>query len=255
MQGPAEDPNDDVVAARRFESKQVAYFQRGDVDGLVRDLYTRDCRLDSFDFHATGPDQVARVIRRYVERASRYPSPSIESLRAGPNWIWLEVEMGPVRTYEFKLLRDGRTELELFALKQGALWEPGDLDGLEPPDSADGLQFHDRYVDYHVRGDADGLADDFFTEDARIVSARGTVTGREAIRAAFRDIFSRESGFRPGRVERVTNRPEYVWFEAGASSTLGERRVYDVMLRREGRVRLMFVGTLEGVAPVEAASR
>jgi ketosteroid isomerase-like protein len=264
---PNEQTRDHLAAARDLQARQVEYLQRGDVQGLVNALYTEDARFDSFDVHAAGRDAVAGVIGLYLRRTAGLGRRTIETFTAGRDYIWFELAMeapeaplkapderpaGPVRTYEVKFLREGRIALELFGVKEGVLWEPEDFAGARLPDTAAAMALHDTYVGYHARGDADGLADDMFTEDARLVTPRLAVEGREQVRSVFRDIFARESGFEPGSVDRITCGDDYIWFEATVSSSLGHRRLYDVMLLNDGKISLQLVGALEGAIPTDA---
>lgn len=251
-----EEDGDYLAAARDLQARQVEYLQRGDVQGLVNALYTEDARFDSFDVHAAGRDAVAGVIELYLRRTAGLGRRTIETFTAGRDYIWFELAMetaaGPVRTYEVKFLREGRTALELFAVKEGTLWEPDDFAGARLPDTVAAMALHDTYVGYHARGDADGLADDLFTEDARLVTPRLAVEGRDQVRSVFRDIFARESGFEPGSVDRITCGDDYIWFEATVSSSLGKRRLYDVMVLSDGKISLQLVGSLEGAIPTDA---
>ncbi|HEY2667781.1 MAG TPA: nuclear transport factor 2 family protein [Actinomycetota bacterium] len=276
MPDPNEQTRDYLAAARDLQARQVEYLQRGDVQGLVNALYTEDARFDSFDVHAAGRDAVAGVIGLYLRRTAGLGRRTIETFTAGRDYIWFELAMegpeaplkapderqvplkapderpaGPVRTYEVKFLREGRIALELFGAKEGVLWEPEDFAGARLPDTAAAMALHDTYVGYHARGDADGLADDMFTEDARLVTPRLAVEGREQVRSVFRDIFARESGFEPGSVDRITCGDDYIWFEATVSSSLGHRRLYDVMLLSDGKISLQLVGSLEGAIPTD----
>jgi hypothetical protein len=252
----SEETGDYLAAARDLQARQVEYLQRGDVQGLVNALYTEDARFDSFDVHAAGREAVAGVIELYLRRTAGLGRRTIETFSAGRDYIWFELAMetpaGPVRTYEVKFLREGRIALELFAVLEGTLWEPDDFAGARLPDTAAAMALHDTYVGYHARGDADGLTDDMFTEDARLVTPRLAVEGREEVRSVFRDIFARESGFEPGSVDRITCGDDYIWFEATVSSSLGRRRLYDVMVLRDGKISLQLVGSLEGAIPTDA---
>ena len=172
---------------------------------------------------------------------------------AGRDFIWQELTIdspaGRIEPYEMKFLRDGQVYLQLYGFKRGSVWQPGDLDGSVPPASEAAEQLHHRYIDYQARQDADGMADDFFTADARLVTARLNIEGREALRSFFRHKFETESGFHLESTRNITGDDDYVWFEATAGGSLGMRTVYDVMLLQGGQVSLQLVGTLEGVLP------
>ncbi len=145
-----EETGDYLAAARDLQARQVEYLQRGDVPGLVNALYTEDARFDSFDVHAAGRDAVAGVIELYLQRTAGLGRRTVETFTAGRDYIWFELAMetpaGPVRTYEVKFLREGRTALELFGVKEGRLWEPDDFAGARLPDTAAAMALHDTYV-------------------------------------------------------------------------------------------------------------
>ena len=148
-----------------------------------------------------------------------------------------------------KFLSDGQVYLQLYGFRQGSVWQPGDFADFVPPVNAAAERLHHRYIDFQAREDADGMADDFFTADARLVTAKLNVEGREALRSFFRHKFKKESGFHLVANRNITGADDYVWFEATAGGSQGVRTVYDVMLLRGGQVSLQLVGTLEGVLP------
>jgi hypothetical protein len=86
-----------------------------------------------------------------------------------------------------------------------------------------------------------------------LLTSNVNIKGREAVREMFLNLFAVESGFTPLSVQNITNDIDYVWFEATVKSSLGERRVYDVMLLNEGKVCVQLVGQLLGVLPTEVA--
>ncbi|WP_426061845.1 nuclear transport factor 2 family protein [Hymenobacter sp. B1770] len=249
----------DFAAAQAFQATQVSYLGRGDVAGLLQACYAPEARLHSFGFRAEGHKAIGRVLEVYLARLSQLGDRTIEKFAAGTDYLWLELSIErpgssePVRVYELKFVRDGKIYLQLFGVKQGHLWPATDFASPVLADTALARAFHRRYLRYHEESDADGLADDFFAEDAQLVTGQINVTGREPIRTLFRELFAREADFTPVSVENITSDVDYVWFEATVSSSLGLRQVYDVMLLREGRVCRQLVGQLSGVLPTDAA--
>ncbi|WP_201981961.1 nuclear transport factor 2 family protein [Hymenobacter rubidus] len=251
----------DSAAAQAFQATQVSYLERGDVAGLLQACYAPDARLHTFQFRADGHAAIGQVLQTYLKRLGQLGSRSIDKFITGSDYIWLELSIQqptgeePIRVYEVKFVREGKIYLQLFGLKHGTPWQPGDLANLPvPPADPTTHGFHQRYLEYHRMSDADGLADDFFTEDAQLVTGQVNVTGRPAIRQLFTDLFARESGFKPVSVENITSDADYVWFEATVASSLGMRQVYDVMLRPGGgAVSRQLVGQLSGVLPTDAA--
>jgi|GEM_PF-556191 len=245
-------------SSEALQATQMAYLQRGDIDGMIAACYTEDARMHGFTFRAQGHAALKELVLLYLKRLSVLGERTMDKYELGENYIWLEMTIQnpqgePIKTYEVKFLRNGKVYLQLFGLRQGTLWQPGDFADFKPTDTTEARTFHQRYLDFHSRGDADGLAHDFFSEDVRLITARVDVSGREAVRKMFRELFAKESGFTPLSVENITSDSDYVWFEATVTSSLGKRRVYDIMLVREGKVHLQLVGQLMGILPTEAA--
>lgn len=253
-----ENQNTQTAEAEALQAKQMGFLQQGDIDGMVEGCYAADARIHGFTFRAEGHAALKELIRLYLSRLSTLGERSIDKFTVGKNFIWMEMTIqnpqgNPVKIYEVKFIQNGKFYLQLFGLRQGTVWQPDDFSGFEAPDSSMARAFHSRYLEFHSEGDFNGLADDFFTEDAQLITARVDVAGREAIRQMFQDLFAKESGFTPLSVQNITNDRDYIWFEATVKSSLGERRVYDVMLIREGKVHLQLVGSLMGALPTEVA--
>jgi hypothetical protein len=247
-----------VTVASDHQARRMAFAARGDVDGLVGALYTEDARLHGFDFRAEGRPAIRDMIERMGRRLADLGPVRVRQRIAGRDFIWQELVIdgpdGPIEPYEVKLLRGDRVYLQLYGLKRGTVWQPGDVPGGPAVVSSEAEGIHRRYVDYQVRQDADGIADAFFTADARLVTSRVRVEGRERLRAFFRHKFAAERDFRLVSMHRMTSDRDYVWFEATAGGSLGVRTVYDLMSLRDGRVSLQLVGTLDGVLPSDAAT-
>lgn len=247
---------DHIAQAQAYQARRMAFAQAGDLDGLVQELYSADARMHSFDFRAEGRDAIKDVIGLMGQRLARLRPVQVKQLIAGRDFIWQELLIdspsGPIEPYEVKFLRDGQVYLQLYGSKQGTVWQPGDFAGFTPPASDAAHALHRRYIDYQARQDADGLADEFFSADGRLVTAKLNIEGREALRAFFRSKFEEESGFHLVSSRNITGDHDYVWFEATAGGSQGVRTVYDVMLLQDGKVRLQLVGTLQGVLPADA---
>ncbi len=244
---------DHIAQAQAYQARRMAFAQAGDLDGLVRELYSADARLHGFDFRAEGREAIKGVIGLMGQRLAGLGPVQVQQLIAGRDFIWQELLIdgpaGPIEPYEMKFLRDGQVYLQLYGLKQGAVWQPGDFAGFIPPASDAAHVLHRRYIAYQARQDADGLANEFFSADGRLVTAKLAIEGREALRQFFRSKFEQESGFHLVSTRNITGDHDYVWFEATAGGSQGVRTVYDVMLLRDGQVTLQLVGTLEGVLP------
>lgn len=244
---------DHIAQAQAYQARRMAFAQAGDLDGLVRELYSADARLHGFDFRAEGRAAIKDVLGLMGQRLAGLGPVQVRQLIAGRDFIWQELLIdspsGPIEPYEVKFLRDGQVYLQLYGFKQGTVWQLGDFAGFMPPASEAAEQVHLRYIDLQARQDADGLADEFFSANARLVTAKLHLEGREALRRFFRSKFEKESGFHLVSTRNITGDYDYVWFEATAGGSQGVRTVYDVMLLRDGQVALQLVGTLAGVLP------
>lgn len=247
------------TAMNAFQDKQIAFLEQGNIDGLLSECYDEHARFHSFDFKLNSHTEIREMLLTYLEILSSQGARTITKFETGSDYIWMEMTIqnpngAEIKVYELKFIRFGKIYLQLFGVKEGDIWPEDFLRKYQlQNDQQSARQFHGRYLTYHEEGDADGLADEFFTEDARLSTARVNVSGREAIRTMFKDLFSKESDFTPLSVQNITSDTDYVWFEATVASNLGERKVYDAMLIRDGKVFLQLVGQLRGVMPTEAA--
>lgn len=246
------------IETEAIQQKQIDLLRKGLIDEMVDESYTEDVRMHGFSFRAEGRNEVKKLVHLYLKRLSVLGERSIDKLVTGQNFIWLEMTIdniydNPVKVYEIKFLRKGKIYLQLFGLRQGTIWNQEDFLDFKPLDNTKAIEFHQNYLKFHKENNANGLADEFFTEDIHLISASVNIKGRESVRKMFQNLFAIESGFTPISVQNITHDIDYVWFEATVKSSLGERRVYDVMLLNEGKVCVQLVGQLLGVLPTEVA--
>jgi ketosteroid isomerase-like protein len=246
------------VQAREFYEHYRALLVAGDFRGLLADCYTADARLHSFRFRAQGTEAIRKSVALYRQRVIDRGISTIESFAAGGDFIWVELKgrgnLGDIELYEFQFLREGRIYLHLIGEKQGNLWQSDDFAGAAPVAGPVAHRLHERYIAYQANHDADGLADDFFTADARLITAKVQVAGREALRSFFGHKLQEESEFHLESTRNIAGDADYVWFEATAGGSRGMRTVYDVMLLQGGQVAMQLVGTLAGVLPANVRS-
>lgn len=245
---------DQQIHAREFQRRYLAYLAAGEFDALLAQCYTADARVHSFRFRAESADAIRAFLVLYRQRIAEWGESTIESFAAGTDFIWVESSVkrdaGEVKLYEFQFLREGRIYLHLIGEKQGTLWQAGEWGSAAPVAGPAAHRLHEQYIAYQAHGDTDGLVDDFFTPDARLVTAKVQVTGREALRSFFGHKLQEESDFHLESTRNIAGDDDYVWFEATAGGSRGMRTVYDVMLLQgTGQVSLQLVGTLEGALP------
>lgn len=241
-----------------FQQKQIDFLRKGLIDEMIEECYAEDARMHGFNFRVEGHNEVKKLVHLYLKRLSVLGERNIDKLVTGQNFIWLEMTIQnvygePIKVYEVKFLREGKIYLQLFGLRKSTIWCQEDFLDFKPTDNTKAIEFHQHYLTFHKENNADGLADDFFTEDIHLVTANINIKGREAVREMFQNLFAVESGFTPLSIQNITNDFDYVWFEATVKSSLGERRVYDIILLNEGKVSVQLVGQLLGVLPTEVA--
>jgi hypothetical protein len=247
-----------LIETEAFQQMQIDFLSKGLIDEMIEECYTEDARMHGFTFKAEGRNEVKKFVHLYLKRLSVLGERSIDKLITGQSFIWLEVTIQsmygePVKVYEVKFLREGKIYLQLLGLRQGTIWYEEDFLDFKPSDNTKAIEFHEHYLTFHKENNANGLADEFFSEDIHLLTSNVNIKGREAVREMFQNLFAVESGFTPLSVQNITNDTDYVWFEATVKSSLGERRVYDVMLLNEGKVCVQLVGQLLGVLPTEVA--
>ena len=139
------------------------------------------------------------VIELMLQRLADLGPVRVEQLIAGRDFIWQELAIdspaGRIEPYEMKFLRDGQVYLQLYGFKRAACGSRAISRALHRRPARAAEQLHHRYIDYQARQDADGLADDFFTADARLVTARLNVEGREACARSFATSSRRKVAF------------------------------------------------------------
>ena len=86
--------------------------------------------------------------------------------------------------------------------------------------------------------------------DATIVGFDFTVKGHVAIRKHFAGYLERLGTLKLKSTEKFTETEDAIFFEATVTSQLGEARVYDVFLLREGKATHHFTGLIS-LRPLE----
>ena len=247
-----------MQAAEALQAKHLAFLTSGDLDGLLAECYTADARLHAFRFRADGPEAIKDVLARYGQRLAGLGERQISHFLSGDDFVWQEVTIqepsGQIVIYEFKFLRNGKVYLQLLGEKEGSVWLPDDFVDFTSPDVAMAERVHHDYINYQAKQDVNGMVSDFFTPDARLITAKLRIEGEEALRSFFTGKFEHERNFHLVSIRNLNGDHDYVWFEATAASSAGSRTVYDVMLVRDGMVSLQLVGTLDGVLPADKQS-
>jgi hypothetical protein len=113
-----------------------------------------------------------------------------------------------------------------------------------------GREFYDRQVAYLEADDADGVVENQYHPDAVLVAFDFTIRGRDALREHFRGYLDHLGGLRVKSTDKFTETEDAIFFEATAVTGLGEAKVYDVFMLRDGKATHHFTGIIS-VTPHE----
>jgi len=113
-----------------------------------------------------------------------------------------------------------------------------------------GQAFYSRHLAFLEAGDLDGLVTQY-SRDATIVGFDFTVEGHEAIRTFFENYFARLGFFKLKATDKFKEIEDAIFFEATITSRLGEARVYDVFLLRNGKATHQFAGVMSASPPTQ----
>lgn len=106
-----------------------------------------------------------------------------------------------------------------------------------------GRAFYERQIALLEAGDVEGLMGQYH-EDATLVTFEATVAGLPALREYFRGYLARLGSLRLKSTDRFAETADSILFEATVVTDLGEARVYDVFVLREGRATHHFAGVI-----------
>jgi hypothetical protein len=105
-------------------------------------------------------------------------------------------------------------------------------------------RFYEEQIRYLVDKDTDGLIDNHYTEDATLISHNGVVRGRQALKEYFRGYVQRLGNLDVKSTDKFTETQDTIMFEASVRSALGDARVYDAFVMRDGKIAYHFTGVM-----------
>lgn len=106
-----------------------------------------------------------------------------------------------------------------------------------------GRAFYQRQIAALEAGDLDALLTQYHP-DATMVGFDFTVKGHTAIRKHFEGYLERLGTLKLKSTDKFTETEDAIFFEATITSQLGEARVYDVFLLRDGKATHHFSGLI-----------
>jgi ketosteroid isomerase-like protein len=103
-------------------------------------------------------------------------------------------------------------------------------------------RFYEAQIRYLQAGDVDGLIDNQYTDDATLVSFDNQITGNAALKEYFRGYLQMLGTLEVLSTDKFVETDESVFFQATVRSSLGEARVYDAWVLRDGKISHHFTG-------------
>ena len=107
-----------------------------------------------------------------------------------------------------------------------------------------GKRFYDRQLEFLSEKDVDGLVENQYHADGKIVGFEFTRRGREELRAHFTGYLENLGYIELRSTDKFTETEDSIFFEATVSTQLGVARVYDVFVLSEGKASHHFTGII-----------
>jgi aerobic carbon-monoxide dehydrogenase small subunit len=103
-------------------------------------------------------------------------------------------------------------------------------------------EIYQRQVDFMLKGDAEGLVDSNYHDDAMVVSHEFVVKGKDALKEHFRQYLKWVHIQEVKSTDHFTEADNTIFFEATVRSNFGIVRVFDVWVLNDGKIRYHFTG-------------
>ena len=107
-------------------------------------------------------------------------------------------------------------------------------------------KFFDEQIMLLQQKKTDELIDRHYEEDAVLVSVTKVVRGRSALKEHFRGYVSRLGNLEILSLDAFVETDDGILLEATVRTALGEARVYDALVLRDGKITHHFTGLLSG---------
>ncbi len=102
--------------------------------------------------------------------------------------------------------------------------------------------FYERQVEFLLKGDAEGLVDNNYHDDAMVVSHEFVVKGKEALKEHFRQYLKWVHIQEVKSTDKFTEADNTIFFEATVRSNFGIVHVFDVWVLNDGKIKYHFTG-------------
>ena len=103
-------------------------------------------------------------------------------------------------------------------------------------------QLYEAQIRYLQAADVDGLIDGQYTQDALLVSFDNQIRGNAALKEYFRGYLQVLGTIEVLSTDRFVETEDTVFFEATMRTNLGQARVFDAWVLRDGKIAYHFTG-------------
>jgi len=103
-------------------------------------------------------------------------------------------------------------------------------------------RFYEAQIRYLQAGDIDGLIDNQYTDDAALISFDNQITGNAALKEYFRGYLQMLGTLDILSTDKFVETDDSLFFQATVKTSLGEAKVYDAWVLRDGKISHHFTG-------------
>ena len=103
-------------------------------------------------------------------------------------------------------------------------------------------RFYEAQIQYLVAGDVEGLIDNQYTEDAQLVSFDNQIKGNAALKEYFKGYLQMLGSLEVVSTDRFVETDDSLFFQATVNTQLGQAKVYDAWVLRDGKISHHFTG-------------
>ncbi|MDP9313448.1 MAG: nuclear transport factor 2 family protein [Chloroflexota bacterium] len=110
--------------------------------------------------------------------------------------------------------------------------------------TSQGRAFYEQQIAYLQAKDVDGLIDNHYNADAVLISFDNKIKGRDALKAYFRGYLELLGRLEVKSTDNFAETEDVIYFTATVESALGEARVYDAFILRDGKISYHISGVM-----------
>ena len=111
-------------------------------------------------------------------------------------------------------------------------------------ESGEGRRFYERQIELLRGKDVDLLIEEHYAPDAVVVGFDFVRRGHEELKAHFRQYLDMLGEITVRSTDKFIETEDAIFFEASVTTALGDARVYDAFVIRDGRITHHFTGVM-----------